>query len=100
MPIAVSAMLGRSSTISAFLRFLMPVDQRSDQDRRRDQHPKQERLRSIVERMADGVVIVDLAGSIRFANPAAERLFGRPLSELIGTDLGTPAVEGDMAEIE
>ncbi len=50
--------------------------------------------------MADGVVIVDLAGVIRFANPAAARLFGRSLDYLIGTPLGTPAIAGDVAEIE
>lgn len=35
---------------------------------------EQERLQGIVERMADGVVIVGMEGRIRFANPAAEQL--------------------------
>jgi signal transduction histidine kinase len=50
--------------------------------------------------MADGIVIVGLDGVIRFANPAAETLFGRPASQLKGTELGFPAVAGEAAEIE
>ena len=49
--------------------------------------------------MADGVVIVGLDGVIRFANPAAESLFGRSASELEGTSFGFPAVVGETAEI-
>jgi signal transduction histidine kinase len=58
------------------------------------------RLRSIVEHMADGVVIVDRQGVIRFANPAAERLFGRSAAELQGHELGFPILTGDAAEVE
>ena len=75
-------------------------EQRSGSDRRRSRRLEQNRLRSIVERMADGVVIVGLDGVIRFANPAAEALFGRSASELAGTSLGFPAVVGETAEIE
>ena len=50
--------------------------------------------------LADGVVILDGAGIIRFANPAAEELFGRPLTALEGIDLGFPSVVGDSSEIE
>jgi signal transduction histidine kinase len=77
----------------------MPSDQRSGIDRRR-RRPDQDRLRSIVERMADGVVIVSLDGVIEFANPAAAHLFGRPVTQLVGTPLGSPAIAGDVAEIE
>jgi len=50
--------------------------------------------------MADGVVIVDSGGIIRFANPAAERLFGRPMSDLIDRDLGFPLVSSEAAEVD
>ena len=33
-----------------------------------------DRLRAIIESLADGIVIVDHGGVIRFANPAAARL--------------------------
>jgi signal transduction histidine kinase len=58
------------------------------------------RLRAIVERLADGILIVDGEGIIRFANPAAEQLFGRDQSQLLGTELGFPVVAGENAEIE
>ena len=60
----------------------------------------QERLQSIVECMADGIVILGMDGAIRYANPAAETLFGRPLAQLTGADLGFPSIVGDSTEIE
>ena len=50
--------------------------------------------------MADGVIVLGLDGAIRFANPAAERLFGRTADELTGTHFGFPAVVGETAEID
>jgi signal transduction histidine kinase len=80
-------MRGRTSTVPAARKRNV---RRSDQDR----------LRSIVQRMPDGIVIVGLDGAIRFANPAAENLFGRPVAQLIGADWGSPASAGDSTEIE
>jgi signal transduction histidine kinase len=57
-------------------------------------------LRSIVEQLADGIVIVDSRGIIRFANPAAEQLFCRKRADLIGRDLGFPVVHGESTEVE
>jgi signal transduction histidine kinase len=50
--------------------------------------------------MADGIIIIGLDGIIRFANPAAETLFGRSAFELQGSDLGLPAFRGEAAEID
>jgi signal transduction histidine kinase len=57
-------------------------------------------LRTLVEFNADGLLIVDGEGRVRFGNPAAARLFGRPLQELVGTELGLPLVDGETAEID
>jgi signal transduction histidine kinase len=57
-------------------------------------------LRAIVERIPDGIAIVGLDGTILFANPAAEKIFGRPLQKLAGTALGIPTIAGEAAEIE
>jgi signal transduction histidine kinase len=57
-------------------------------------------LRGIIERLPDGIVIVDRQGDIRFANPAAERLFGRAADELVGTAFGFPVIVGETTEIE
>jgi signal transduction histidine kinase len=78
----------------------MRTDRRSGADRRGTRRLEQMTLRSIVERMADGIVIVGLDGTIRFVNPAAEQLFGRPADELIATNFGYPLVTGESAEIE
>ena len=78
----------------------MKTEQRSGVDRRRSRHSEQVSLRAIVERTADGIVVVDHTGHIRFSNPAAQRLFGRPGPDLDGALLGFPAVVGESAEIE
>src|SRR4051812_50106268 len=75
-------------------------ERRSGSDRRRTRTEEQRRLRAIVERLADGILVVDADGVIRFANPAAELLFGRSIDELIGTELGFPVLSGERADIE
>jgi signal transduction histidine kinase len=57
-------------------------------------------LRRIIERLPDGIVIVDGQGIMRFANPAAERLFDRTAEELVGTAFGFPLLVGETTEIE
>src|SRR6185503_4654402 len=75
-------------------------EQRPAPGARRGRRSDQERLREIVERIADGIIIVGLDGVICFANPAAARLFGRPTESLEGTPFGFPAAAGETAEIE
>ncbi len=59
------------------------------------------RLRTIVESDSDGILVVDGEGVIRYANPAAERLFGRTTRELEGMPLGSPMVAaGSVDELE
>jgi len=59
-----------------------------------------DQLRLMFEKQADGIVLVDSAGVIRFANPAAEILFGREASSLVGDLFGFPLVVGDTAELD
>ncbi|HLF87417.1 MAG TPA: diguanylate cyclase [Anaerolineales bacterium] len=60
----------------------------------------QTQFNTLIERNADGILIVDQKGVIRFANPAAERLFDTPVSELIGKDFGFPIQADDTIEID
>ena len=57
-------------------------------------------LRGVVAALADGIVVVDLDGRVRFVNPAACALFGRPLAALVGAEFGYPLAAGTAAEIE
>src|SRR5579872_3023323 len=69
-------------------------------DLARELHSVRDQLRSLIERNADAIVVIDDAGLVRFANPAAESLFRRSASELIGTALGVPMVAGETTEID
>src|SRR5579864_410071 len=57
-------------------------------------------LRKIVTSIPDAVIIVGREDRIWFANPAAEALFGRPLAELIGLDMGLPAVANNKTDMD
>ncbi|MGH7482131.1 MAG: ATP-binding protein [Longimicrobiales bacterium] len=58
------------------------------------------RFRNIIQHTADGIVILDRDGVVRFANPAAEALFNRSRDELVGEDFGFPLLAGRTAEID
>jgi diguanylate cyclase (GGDEF)-like protein len=47
-------------------------------------------VEDLCEAMADGVVVVDAAGVVRFANAAAGTLLGRPAAALRGAPFGFP----------
>jgi len=57
------------------------------------------RFHSVVTGNADGIIIVDESGVIRFANPASATLFGHPEKELLGKYFGFPAVSGKTTEL-
>jgi len=54
----------------------------------------EERFRKLVDSVADGIVVVDRVGVVRFANPAAEELLGQDARTLVGQPFGAP-VRGD-----
>ncbi len=47
----------------------------------------EERLRSIVESAADGIIVIDDRGTIQAFNPSAERLFGYRPDEVLGRNV-------------
>lgn len=57
-------------------------------------------LELIIEKNADGMLIVDYDGIVCFANPAVQRLFGREAESMIGMAFGFPVVSDERAEIE
>ena len=58
------------------------------------------KLNTIVTHIKDGILIVDEAGVVKFANPAAAQMFDRQLSDLINHELGLPIVVGKVAELD
>jgi signal transduction histidine kinase len=59
-----------------------------------------EQLHNLIERNADGIVVVDGNGLVQFVNSAAERLFRRGAADLVGSELGLPVVVGETTEID
>ena len=57
-------------------------------------------LRTVIRENVDGMLVIDREGVVVFANPAAERLLGRPAQALKGTPLGFPHVPGQSSEID
>ena len=48
----------------------------------------EQRVRSVMDTVADAIVTLGRDGKVHSANPAAEWLFGRRLADLIGRDIG------------
>lgn len=59
----------------------------------------QAEIRFLIEKNADGIIVVDDEGVVLFANPAAEQLFGRPHNALLGSPIGVPVMSTDAIEI-
>lgn len=55
---------------------------------------------SIVEKSADGIIIVDREGITRFVNRAFKSMFGRETEGLIGEMFGLPIVTGKSTEVD
>jgi signal transduction histidine kinase/CheY-like chemotaxis protein len=58
------------------------------------------RFRNLIEKSADGVIVVSGDGVIRYVNPAAEVLLGRPASQLLCALFGRPLTAGETTEID
>jgi signal transduction histidine kinase/DNA-binding response OmpR family regulator len=56
-------------------------------------------MRFLVDKNADGILVLDMDGFVLFANPAAEAIFGRRSQSLIGSDIGLPAIAGETTDI-
>jgi PAS domain S-box-containing protein len=56
-------------------------------------------LRRIIDSSVDAIVSADLRGRILLANPAAERVYGIPVDELIGRNLTTLYPEGVARDV-
>ncbi|MFC1543210.1 nitrogen regulation protein NR(II) [Candidatus Neomarinimicrobiota bacterium] len=63
-------------------------------------HALQGQFQNIIEKNADGIIIVDQVGMVRFINPAATALLGRRPEELVGEMFGFPVMAGESTELD
>jgi PAS domain S-box-containing protein len=63
------------------------------------EHIAQAEIRFLVEKNADGIIVLDENGIVLFANPATENIFGREAESLMGSPIGVPLVVGETTEI-
>ncbi|MFQ5845600.1 MAG: PAS domain S-box protein [Planctomycetota bacterium] len=54
----------------------------------------------MIVKTADGMIVVDRGGVVRFVNPAAEELFGRAAGELVGQPLGLRMEAAETTEVD
>ena len=69
------------------------------QDQSRKLKISEKSFRALLENSVDAMLVTDAAGIIRFVNPAAERLFNRPSTELLGTYLPFTTSPGEAKEM-
>lgn len=60
---------------------------------------KEEQMRTIIDKNTDAMIIVDNAGFILFANPVAEKFFGKNDSELIHCQFGIPLSNDETTQL-
>ena len=58
----------------------------------------EQRIRAIMENVADGVLTIDQRGIISSVNPAAEALFGYPAAEMVGRNVSMIMPEPQRSE--
>ncbi|HVY69199.1 MAG TPA: diguanylate cyclase [Verrucomicrobiae bacterium] len=56
-------------------------------------------IRNLLRNMADGMVVTDRAGVVRFVNAATQMLFGQSTEELLDKPFEFPAVPGETREV-
>lgn len=59
-----------------------------------------DRFQALVEHVADGLVVIDGAGFVKFANPAAGGMFGRDPEQLCDREFGFATTIGKSTEID
>jgi len=78
------------------------VPERQPRQREGDRHLagiSQDSFRLLIETNADGILVVDRAGRVLYANDAALEIFGYSLEDLRRAPLGLPLAGGATTEI-
>jgi DNA-binding response OmpR family regulator len=79
-----------AARINAFVRYKKTID---------ELRKSEERFGTMINKNADGLLIIDYEGTIRFANPAARELF-RHHQPLVGSVFGYPIINNKKTELQ
>ncbi len=60
---------------------------RRTEEKQRQLEQAEEQVRSVVDHVLDAIITIDEGGTVRSINPAGERLFGYPASEVVGQNV-------------
>lgn len=60
----------------------------------------EERFRCLASVVPDAIIVADMDGVVRFVNPAAERLLGRPAAQIVGEPFAHPLVQDTTTEVQ
>jgi len=89
-----------SGLLTRFMRYAVERNKLLEELEKARQQREQSRLRSIINGNVDAMVIVDCDGIVRFANPAAENLFGQGVEDMINKPFGYSVVPGENQELD
>lgn len=83
--LTVTPLAGSGNVIVGFLCVIDDITERlAQQEALRE---REARLRNIIDKAVDGLIVADLSGKIEIFNPACERMFGYAANEVIGNSL-------------
>lgn len=83
--LAVTAIRNPAATVTGFAATLRALDQQAAMDQQR--RDTEARHRAIFETAVDAIITIDDRGTMESANPAAQRLFGHALAEMVGQNV-------------
>lgn len=85
LKLTLSPLYDKTGTVTGFLGVGENITQ---QKRAEDElRSSEERFRSVVTHIMEGIITINQAGLIRFINPAAEKIFGYPKKEVLGKNI-------------
>jgi PAS domain S-box-containing protein len=61
---------------------------------------REAKFKSIIENNADGMIVLDNDGIVKYINPVAEKLLNLEHETIIGNNVGIPIVGGELTDIE
>jgi diguanylate cyclase (GGDEF)-like protein/PAS domain S-box-containing protein len=67
---------------------------------RKESAERDRQMRNLIEHNPDAILTLDSNGHIEYSNPAAQSMFGQAAKSLQGVELGLPATNGEITEIE